>query len=424
MAQTIGFNSGSEAGSNWSNDANAWDGSTGTASTREIAKNTSKETSKWIKVSTPDDTCQTGTISKVEIGVNAKQSGSSMNVYLVPIFGGSTDGSEYSQALTTSATTYWKDITSDGNGPGSSSWTQSHVNNLDIKAYGSNSSFSSARTISIYEFYIRVTFSVSNPRSSKKLYYKTIEVYDTSLESDDFDNATESGSRWTDEDEPGASSVFQNSRLEQSIPQDADELKAVVSQTRQSYSSDFDVSVKIVSFSSTNGGFVLQFGYGNTFCVIQGVSTTLFGYVGFSSSNNVSMPSTPFWIRGIYVNSVLTLYYSTNGTSWTTIISDSFSFTSVDSKISLITVGDNVGTTTVYWDDFVSAGEVENTVEHDLYTTTNGLTDYVAVNDGTTTLYCEVVSGEGTGSNPTTLRVRTDGSTKYTFQSTNSGIVG
>jgi hypothetical protein len=154
-SEIIGFDTGTEAGSNWSNDSNAWDGNDSTYATRNVAK-ASTETTKWIKATSQDLTCSLSNIKKVEIGVRASSADSDdIDIYVIPIFGGTTDGNTYVQTDVYSATTYWFDITSDSNAP--STWTQSDIEGLDIKVFGANTNFMNAYNLYIHEFYIRVT---------------------------------------------------------------------------------------------------------------------------------------------------------------------------------------------------------------------------------------------------------------------------
>lgn len=153
---TYNFTAGSDNG-DWSNEANAWDETNGTYATREIAKNTSFETSKWIKGTTNDAPASGDDIRKVEIGVEAKASNSgNCQLRLVPMFGGSSDGDNHDTAeLGTSDSTTWFDITEDTNAPGTWSW--SDVQDLDVRMFGDNDAGFSARTISIDQIYVRVS---------------------------------------------------------------------------------------------------------------------------------------------------------------------------------------------------------------------------------------------------------------------------
>ena len=72
-------------------------------------------------------------IEKVEIRAKGKYSGSQAEIFLRPVFDGTTDGDNYTFDLYTYPTwSQWFDITDDNAGPGEYNWTMDDVNNLDI----------------------------------------------------------------------------------------------------------------------------------------------------------------------------------------------------------------------------------------------------------------------------------------------------
>ena len=161
------YNAGSDSG--WSNESRAWDSSLSTAATISIAKRTN-DTSHYLLNSTVTTSEPAGnyTITKVEICINCKSSGlSNQQIKCIPKFGGSTSGSTYTSAIGMSATTYKFDITSDGSGPGSGSWTWSDITGLDINTWGNNGNSIYAYTFSVYEVWILLTYSLDY-----KLYYR------------------------------------------------------------------------------------------------------------------------------------------------------------------------------------------------------------------------------------------------------------
>jgi hypothetical protein len=103
---------------------------------------------------------QGGTISKVELRAYARYAGNVASFDLIPVFGGSTDGSNYDLTASTDGTLGWSDyldITSDGNAPGSWSW--SDVANLDVKAYVNYGSVGPGEIANIGKIEIKVTYS-------------------------------------------------------------------------------------------------------------------------------------------------------------------------------------------------------------------------------------------------------------------------
>jgi len=185
------YSAGNESGSWWTDDSYAWDNNSSTYATRLFAKNTGRETTKWIRGTTNNAPTSGNTITKVEVGVMCKVISTDLYLYTVPFFNGSTNGSEYNLNATTSNATYWKDVTNSTNAP--STWSWSDVRNLDIKVYGESVSSDQSLTGYINQFYVRVTSSVTSTSpvlSSKKLHYRLasettdINIYESECGSD------------------------------------------------------------------------------------------------------------------------------------------------------------------------------------------------------------------------------------------------
>ncbi len=78
-----------------------------------------------------------GTITKVELRTYGKYTGSQHDIILVPVFGGSSDGDEYSFATPRFAMfSEWFDITNDDNAP--ATWNWNHIVTLDCKVIAEN----------------------------------------------------------------------------------------------------------------------------------------------------------------------------------------------------------------------------------------------------------------------------------------------
>lgn len=166
---THGYTAGSDAATYWTDDPNAWDGSDATAATRDIPAASGKEVDYWLKATT-NASSGSGDITNVEIGIHHHGETTNIIPYLVPVFDGSTDGSEYPLANSVSPVTEFVDITSDGNAP--SSWSWNDVSVLDIKAYFQNTHPSQPRFAYIYEYYVRVTYSSGDTPISEQFYYR------------------------------------------------------------------------------------------------------------------------------------------------------------------------------------------------------------------------------------------------------------
>ncbi len=380
---TIKYNAGSEAGTNWTDDSNAWNDTDGNYATRSIAKNTAFETTKWIKGTAHDNTVSSGTITKVEIGVEAKASGAgNCQLQLVPMFGGSTDGDTHNtEELGTSDSTTWFDITSDTNAP--DPWTWTDVNNLDVRMYGDNDNAFSARTISIDQIYLKVSYSgiglIEETVDDGFTLSDSISVYggtsgtpaNPNLSPDNFNDNSFDTNVWTkhDADSGGTGSIDeQNQRLEFSGSTGASTNNYWQQQARQtSISGPFDIQVKVTSVYTENEA--------NTYItpfldVWDGSSEEFFvgieiyegtKYIAWTDLNDAGYDyreyswTLPVWLRIKYTGSNIYLYTSENGSDWTEEYSNTH-------NVDLTTVGPMVFHQTtantnysgyVYFDDFV-----------------------------------------------------------------------
>lgn len=187
---TFGYTAGSDAGTYWTDDPNAWDGNDTTSALRDIPAKSGKEIDYWLKA-TINTVSGEGDITKVEIGLHHEGESTQVFLFLVPVFNGTTDGSEYALANSPEPATEFVEITSDGQAP--TPWNWNDIEALDIKAYGQNTHNSQARTAYIYEYYVRVTTSgVGDTPISEQLYYRKGEtsypctLYSTNTEMVDY----------------------------------------------------------------------------------------------------------------------------------------------------------------------------------------------------------------------------------------------
>jgi len=143
MLGTIGvqeeytYDTGSDAGAYWTNDANAIDGNEVTYAYRDTAT-VAKETTKWFKGTAHDYTTASGEINTVEVGVLSSATTTvgkgATTHYMVPIFLGASDGDEHNRInVPTTGIWYWWDITNDTNAP--STWGWSDIAGVDAKVY-------------------------------------------------------------------------------------------------------------------------------------------------------------------------------------------------------------------------------------------------------------------------------------------------
>ena len=163
MAETVYYaNAGSEPNGNvWSNDSNAWNGSTGNYATYDIPGGSGDDETNHLLASAWASLPSSGSISKVEVAIYSDIESSSYNrVLFRTVFSGSTEGDAYISNSSTSAGWYYNDITNDSEAPGT--WTWSDIENLDLKVYGRNSNNSKARWVRVYCIAVRVTTASSS----------------------------------------------------------------------------------------------------------------------------------------------------------------------------------------------------------------------------------------------------------------------
>ncbi len=134
---TYDYTTVADAATYWTDDSNAADGNENTFAYRDTNE-VAKETSAWLKGTVNDFATATGTINTVEIGLMSSATTTvgkgATTHYSVPIFGGTTDGAEYSRInVGTTGEWYWHTITNDSQAPGT--WNWSDIQALDVKSY-------------------------------------------------------------------------------------------------------------------------------------------------------------------------------------------------------------------------------------------------------------------------------------------------
>ena len=226
-------------------------------------------------------------------------------------------------------------------------WRKDTSNSYSSPGQLDGSSTSSNTKISAY-----VTYDVdeTKPNSiSEELHYCKEETYTNSdLSSDNFnDNSIDTGI-WTN-----SGSVEQNQRLEQTITSTTSQVTKNIYQG--STTDDFDVTVKLIGY--TNDEYNILY-FDNDYIGLDG-SGYLVGVVN-GSKNSVSIPSTPFWLRGYNIDGTMAVYYSTDGTSWT--ILKSRNADSTYNKIGLKTTNkaDSYDTYTPYFNTGSDLGDRSN----------------------------------------------------------------
>lgn len=158
---------GLENGTNWTNEEYAYDNDIDTYASRTIPTSSGKETTKWVKVSSWDESnfptdSSNVTINYVRIDVrNVVESVPDVYIYGVPVINGTTDGSEYLfQSRTNKLQTDLIDITNDAVGPGAGNWTFDDIKKLDFKIYTENKSGSVTRYCRIHEIRCVIYFDM------------------------------------------------------------------------------------------------------------------------------------------------------------------------------------------------------------------------------------------------------------------------
>lgn len=160
MAQTDTFiyTNGSDPNATWTDPTNAWNSDDTTYAYKSISKNTD-DSSNYLVFSSNNSSDQGYNIGKVEIGIKHYVSFSNLETNMQV----SVDSYTTSYTRTVPAGTeeiYYWDITSE-----KASWSWSDIANLDVHIWADNNA-SGARTLRVYELYIRVT------QANPKLYYR------------------------------------------------------------------------------------------------------------------------------------------------------------------------------------------------------------------------------------------------------------
>ncbi len=410
MAETITYtyDSGSDPTSSWTNPSRAYDGSASTYANRAIAASTN-ETDKYILFSG-----HTGTsipnwqITKVEVGVRRQdKGGASVHCEFKPVFGGSSDGPTHALSRTSTLSTVYIDITSDAGAP--SPWTNTDIQNLDVKVWGNNSSASALNT-RLAEVYIRITYTA--------LYYAK---EGTAITRDEFDNSTIDNPPWTESYQTGGSAVESGSSIV--ITAGEGSITTSVFQGSGIYqtiaSGNFDIIMKISTYdtlpSSQNGGISLflyvdadtWFGfrirnYGGLQLYSFYKDGASYGeYTGSLSSNK------PIYVRLARTSTTVISYYSTNGSTWTQ--SDNYTSGMPTAGGSLwISVNKATEASFTATIDYIINAAVKQSPIN-IYRDNTAMSHYLAMRVGGETLYA-LASTVGEA-NESALRVRIDGTT-------------
>ncbi len=405
MAETITYtyNTGSDPTTSWTNPSRAYDGFATTYANRAIAASTN-ETDKYLLFSG-----HTGTsipnwqITKVEIGVRRQDNGgASVHCEFKPVFGGSSDGPTHALSRTSTLSTVYIDITSDAGAP--SPWTNTDIQNLDVKVWGNNSSASALNT-RIAEVYVRITY--------RALYYAKLG---TVITDDEFNSGSLSGS-WTESFRTGGSYAFDvntNGTIclytgEGTINKETYQPSYIY---QGSISGDFSIEMKFASYTVLSGalyGLVVEIDSTHYYFLgSSGGGTGYFysyntGFVSASSSGEGQI----IYIKAVRSSSNVTLYRSSNGTTWTALTTRAIG--SGNCKIGIICncgVGDG-GNGNCEIDYIRNSVSIQPTIN--IYRDNTDMTHYLAMRVAGETLYA-LASTVGEA-NESALRVRIDGTT-------------
>ncbi|PLX21209.1 hypothetical protein C0584_03275 [Candidatus Parcubacteria bacterium] len=182
---------------NWTNASNAYNSIDNNYASRDIPRRDEPDSSNYLEVNSNTAPSYSYAITKVEIGLEGyTEDTGDVTAYLLPRFGGSTDGTAQSVSGATlgasdSDATFYVDITNDSQAPGT--WTWTDVQNLDVRIYGNNSDNGQPRFLYIDQVRIRVEYTIPNdpPTGSfNSIAQKTdgTGVVDISIEIDDPDD--------------------------------------------------------------------------------------------------------------------------------------------------------------------------------------------------------------------------------------------
>jgi len=328
ITTTYNYTAGTDNG-DWSDEANAWDGDTSTYASVTCNNNTSDD---WIKGTANNTPTSGSAIQKVEVGVSINQSGyftgsNYDHCVIIPVFNGSTNGSNYDIYTTTTQEDKFVDITNDSNAP--STWSWSDVNNLDFLIYYNDGS-SSYTNQNVYEMYVRVTYLSDddiNEITEKFHVLKETNGQNTDIKSDDFNDNSFDTSKWWVNTLLDGYVTEANQELELASNNDDSDSKLYLS-NGSATDDDYVVVVKITDINITratdgsgfDGYFTFGDDYNNTGSYYFYMSDTLFSS---NVTNNVPIvqPSTPFWLKISRLTNNgqtdLTHEYSTDNSTWT-----------------------------------------------------------------------------------------------------------
>ncbi len=157
------YDAGTSVG--WTNAANAWDQTNNTYATRSIPRRNANDSANYLEANANNVPSFSYSITNVQIGIEGYVQTTDVTAYLLPRFGGSTNGTAQTIAgatlgTTDSNNTYYVDITNDGQAP--ATWTWSDVQNLDVRVYGSNSNNGQSRTLYVDQVRVMVEYTIPN----------------------------------------------------------------------------------------------------------------------------------------------------------------------------------------------------------------------------------------------------------------------
>ncbi|MCK5538950.1 MAG: fibronectin type III domain-containing protein, partial [Bacteroidales bacterium] len=180
---------------NWNNPSNAWDSVDNTYASRDIPRRSVDDSANYLEANANSVPSLGYTINSVEIGIEAYVEDTAVSAYLTPVFNG-TSGTATTAAGTLlgtidSGTTFYFDITNEGEAPGT--WTWADIQTLDVQIYGNNTSNSQPRNLYIDQVKIRVDYTIPNdpPTGSFTLATQKTNgsgVFDIEIEIDDPDD--------------------------------------------------------------------------------------------------------------------------------------------------------------------------------------------------------------------------------------------
>ena len=160
--------------SGWTNATNAWDNGVNTHASRDIVKKTgtSPETGLNLESTANSSIDLGGDITKVEIGIEGYRETTDVDVYLLPKFDGTDNGTaQLVNNLPSSGSdnnnTEYREITNDTSRPlYPAAWTWQEISDLHISVYGGNNSNSQNRMLYIDQIRIQVEYTPNTAPTS------------------------------------------------------------------------------------------------------------------------------------------------------------------------------------------------------------------------------------------------------------------